>query len=134
MPILGMGRDVPDGALYLRDPESAMPALDSTWSTHTSQRYFDRMTERMAALAAALGGRFEVNPTYLLRRVITVHPLGGCPMGATPNDGVVDPFGEAYGVPGLYVADGSVLPGPVGPNPSLTIAAFADRLSDRLTG
>lgn len=134
LPVLGMGRDVPDGALYLKDPNSALPELDSTWSTHTSQRYFDKMAERMAGLAKALGGHFEVNPTYMLRRVITVHPLGGCPMGADPKDGVVDPMGEVYGVPGLYVADGSVLPGPVGPNPSLTIAAFADRLADHLTG
>ena len=29
-------------------------------------------------------------------------------------------------------ADGSVMPGPVGPNPSLTIAALADRFADRI--
>jgi cholesterol oxidase len=132
LPLLGMGRDVPDGTLYLQDPDAALPGLDSTWSTATSDAYFTRLAERMAALAQALGGRFEVNPTYLLRRVITVHPLGGCPMGDSVNDGVVDPWGQVHGVPGLYVCDGSVLPGPVGPNPSLTIAAFADRMCDRL--
>ena len=42
---------------------------------------------------------------------------------------MVDDHGEAFGHPGLFVADGSVLPGPVGPNPSLTIAALADRFS-----
>jgi cholesterol oxidase len=35
-----------------------------------------------------------------------------------------------FGHPGLYVADGSVMPGPVGPNPSLTIAALADRFAE----
>ena len=32
-----------------------------------------------------------------------------------------------FGHPGLYVLDGALLPGPVGANPSLTIAAVADR-------
>ena len=34
--------------------------------------------------------------------------------------------------PGLYVVDGSVMPGPVGPNPSLTIAAISDRAADHI--
>ena len=39
---------------------------------------------------------------------------------------------EVFGYPGFYIADGSVLPGPVGPNPSLTIAACADRFADHI--
>jgi cholesterol oxidase len=39
-----------------------------------------------------------------------------------------------HGYPGLWVADGSVMPGPVGPNPSFTIAALADRFSDVMLG
>jgi cholesterol oxidase len=42
--------------------------------------------------------------------------------------GVVDGFGRVHDVDGLFIADGSVMPGPIGPNPSLTIAAFAERL------
>jgi cholesterol oxidase len=53
-------------------------------------------------------------------------------MGRDANEGVVDPWGRVHGVPGLYVADGSVMPGPVGPNPSLTIAALADRFADAI--
>src|SRR5690606_9156794 len=37
-----------------------------------------------------------------------------------------------FGFPGLYIADGAAMPGPVGPNPSLTIAAHADRMATRL--
>jgi cholesterol oxidase len=55
-------------------------------------------------------------------------------MGRTPEEGVVDPHGEVFGYPGLTIADGSVMPGPVGPNPSLTIAALADRFADRAAG
>jgi cholesterol oxidase len=64
--------------------------------------------------------------------VITVHPLGGCPMGEHEGEGVVSPFGQVFNYPGLYVADGSVMPGPVGPNPALTIAALADRFADHI--
>jgi cholesterol oxidase len=69
-------------------------------------------------------------PLWLFKRVITVHPLGGCPMGRDRSEGVVDSWGQSFDYPGLYVADGSVMPGPVGPNPSLTIAAFADRVAE----
>ena len=67
---------------------------------------------------------------WLFKRVITVHGLGGCPMGANDQDGVVDVDGEVFHYPGLYVVDGAAMPGPVGPNPSFTIAAFADHVAD----
>jgi cholesterol oxidase len=53
-------------------------------------------------------------------------------MGETADDGVVDPWGRVHGHPGLHVADGSVMPGPVGANPSLTIAALAHRFAGAL--
>jgi cholesterol oxidase len=74
------------------------------------------------------------NPSYAwnFHQVLTAHPLGGCPMAETADEGVVDSYGETFGQPGLYIVDGSVMPGPVGPNPSLTIAAFADRSADHI--
>ena len=60
--------------------------------------------------------------------------MGGCPMGRNEREGVVDPYGEVFGYPGLYVADGSVMPGPVGANPSLTIAANALRVGAAIAG
>jgi cholesterol oxidase len=51
-------------------------------------------------------------------------------MGRHTSEGVCDSYGEVFGFPGLYVADGAAMPGPVGANPSLTIAAFANRLSE----
>jgi cholesterol oxidase len=53
-------------------------------------------------------------------------------MGFNAEDGVVNSYGEVFGYPGLYVVDGSVMPGPVGPNPSLTIAAISDRAADHI--
>ena len=127
LPLLGMGRDIPDGRMYLNKGR-----LDLDWSRDESEEYFKRLRDTSRDVAHALGGKFADNPIWFLRRVITVHPLGGSPMGRTPDEGVVDPYGNVFGYPGLHIADGSVMPGPVGPNPSFTIAALADRFADRM--
>jgi cholesterol oxidase len=45
----------------------------------------------------------------------------------------VDPVtGQVHNYPGLHVADGSVMPGTVGANPSFTIAALANRFADAI--
>ena len=120
-----MGRDVPDGRLYLEDG-----FLENTWSMDTSQAYYDSVKASMEQLADSLDARFRDEPLWYFKRVITVHPVGGCPMGRSAADGVVDSYGQVFGHPGLSIADGSVMPGPVGPNPSLTIAACADRAAE----
>ena len=51
-------------------------------------------------------------------------------MGRTVAEGVVDARGEAFGHPGLHVTCGAAMPGPVGPNPSLTIAAWAGHVAE----
>jgi cholesterol oxidase len=128
LPLLGMGRDVPDGRMSLVDER-----LELDWSkSGASKAYFDRAQQAMRQIADELGGQFRDNPIWWLNKVVTVHPLGGCPMGRNEREGVVDPWGRAFGVPGLHIADGSVMPGPVGPNPSLTIAALADRFADAI--
>jgi cholesterol oxidase len=127
MPMLGMGRDIPSGTMELTDTGD----LDVTWALDDSKAYFDRVRTVMGDLADAVGGRFTDDPIWYIGRSITVHPLGGCPMGRSKDEGVVDAkTGEVFGFPGLHVVDGSVMPGPVGANPSLTIAAVADRFAD----
>lgn len=122
MPLLGMGRDTPDGVMKLDRDHLAID-----WTTKTSQAYFDDVEAVMRRLARATGGRLRLNPLSMLRRVITVHPLGGCPMGRHPGEGVVDSFGQVFDCDRLSVVDGSILPGPTGANPALTIAALAER-------
>ncbi|MBV9845409.1 MAG: hypothetical protein JOZ47_10095 [Kutzneria sp.] len=123
LPLLGMGRDTPDGVMRLRNGE-----LDVSWTTSTSEAYFERVRATMRAVARELDGEYSDSPTWLRRRTVVAHPLGGAPVGAHRGEGVCDPYGEVFGHPGLYVADGAAMPGPVGANPSLTIAAMADRL------
>jgi cholesterol oxidase len=59
----------------------------------------------------------------------TAHVLGGCPMGRSAQDGVIDTHHEVHGCPGLFVVDGASIPGNIGVNPSLTIAAMAERFA-----
>jgi cholesterol oxidase len=56
----------------------------------------------------------------------TAHLIGGCPMGLSAEEGVVDPYCRVHNYPGLYVIDGTVLPANPGINPSLTITALAE--------
>ncbi|MGW9413292.1 GMC oxidoreductase [Arthrobacter cupressi] len=127
LPLLGMGRDVPDGVLSLQDGRLAVD-----WTLATSTGYFGRVRKTMADIAGELGGDFVDNPLWWAKRVITVHPIGGAPAGRNPAEGVVDSYGEVFGYPGMFVVDGAAMPGPVGANPSLTIAAFAERACRRL--
>jgi cholesterol oxidase len=58
---------------------------------------------------------------------LTAHILGGCPIGADPEHGVVDAYQRVYGHPGLHVLDGAAVSANLGVNPSLTITAQAER-------
>ncbi|GIJ23083.1 FAD-dependent oxidoreductase [Micromonospora lutea] len=58
---------------------------------------------------------------------VTAHLLGGAVIGASPDDGVIDPYHRVYGHPGLHVVDGAAVSANLGVNPSLTITAQAER-------
>ncbi len=57
----------------------------------------------------------------------TAHYIGGCVIGTSPEQGVVDPYQRVFGYPGLHIADGSAITANLGVNPSLTITAQAER-------
>ncbi|HLL69316.1 MAG TPA: GMC family oxidoreductase [Micromonosporaceae bacterium] len=127
LPLLGVGRDVPDGVMRLRDGD-----LDVSWTSRTSATYLDRVRETMKQLAESLDAEHIDNAVGFFRRIVTVHPVGGAPMGRDETEGVCDSYGEVFNHGGLYIADGSALPGPVGANPALTIAAHADRMATHI--
>jgi choline dehydrogenase-like flavoprotein len=60
------------------------------------------------------------------------HLVGGCRMGASPQDSVVDRDHRVWGTTNVFVADGSVMPTQGSANPALTIMALAARLAERL--
>jgi cholesterol oxidase len=85
-----------------------------------------------ADLAARMARRLDAVPGALVTETLlgtptTAHVLGGACMGATPEEGVVDARHRVHGYPGLYVVDGSAVSANPGVNPSLTIAALAER-------
>jgi cholesterol oxidase len=52
--------------------------------------------------------------------------MGGVPIGRGPQNGVISESGEVFGYQGLRVLDGSIIPGNLGVNPSLTITALSE--------
>ena len=81
-----------------------------------------------ATLAKIIGG----TPLNIIMESVgnlsfTAHILGGCHMGSSPADGVIDTNHQVFNCPGIYVADGAAISANVGVNPSLTITAMAER-------
>ena len=64
--------------------------------------------------------------------LFTVHLMGTARMSDNPARGVVDSYGAFHDVPGLFVADASIFPGPIGVNPMETILALVTRNAQRL--
>jgi len=62
----------------------------------------------------------------------TAHILGGCPMGKTKEEGVVDENFKVHGYPDFYILDGSIMPCNLGVNPSLTITALSEYAMDKI--
>jgi len=79
------------------------------------------------ALAEEIGGTPGGSVTEAFDTPVTAHILGGATIGATPSDGVIDAYHRVYGHPGLHVVDGAAVTANLGVNPSLTIAAQAER-------
>lgn len=133
---LGVGADAADGEMRLGRARLApwRRELRLRWDARRSRPVIEAILSMHRQLTEATGGRVRV-PLYwsMLRHLATVHPLGGCPVGRDATDAVVDHRGEVFGHPGLFVADGAIVPVAIGRNPSMTIAALAERTASLLT-
>jgi cholesterol oxidase len=90
----------------------------------TSIPIANEAVRRMATLIGGVPGGSIGEP---FQRPLTAHFIGGCTIGATPADGVIDPWHRAFGHPGLHIVDGSAISANLGVNPALTITAQAER-------
>ncbi|MFJ2896282.1 GMC family oxidoreductase N-terminal domain-containing protein [Streptomyces sp. NPDC087218] len=84
-------------------------------------------TRGASLLAEEINGFAGSNVGELMGTPLTAHFLGGCPIGVTAEDGVIDPYHRLHGHPGISVVDGAAVSANLGVNPSLTITAQAER-------
>jgi len=98
-----------------------------------SPAYIQVANEIAKRMAQKIGGDpLNMWSEVLLDAPTTAHILGGCVMGSSPDNGVVDLKGEMFNYPNLYVADGSVVPVNLGVNPSLTITAISEYIMSQI--
>jgi choline dehydrogenase-like flavoprotein len=96
-------------------------------SEATTARW-NRARTVLRAIVEGAGGRFLDLAHELPVRNQTAHPLGTARMAEEgAAEGVVSPDLDVHGYPGLRIVDGSVIPSALAVNPSLTIAAVAER-------
>ncbi|MEX0874152.1 MAG: GMC family oxidoreductase N-terminal domain-containing protein [Actinomycetota bacterium] len=112
------------------------------WRGVEDAPFVTRDNEAVRRATEEVRGTFLPNPTWTSpvgNMLLTVQPLGGCDMGDHAEHGVVNHKGQVFAGSdgtdvhkGLYVADGAVVPTPIGANPSLTISALAERICEHL--
>jgi cholesterol oxidase len=154
-----MGRGEKPGILKLKPEWKDMEnkndpgeKLFIEWPAQENNKVFMDILDGMKKLAGKIekGGEERVfTPLWRFDEpgsssTVVLHPLGGCTMGDTIENGVVDSFCRVFWndgssnktriYPDLYVIDGSVFPETVGVNPSLTIAAIAFRAAEMIAG
>ncbi len=140
MLFLVIGFDNAAGRIVLEttpgEPEGKLKVI---WPEAGNQPLYEKLNEEIRLQAVAHGASFISNPlwsAFNLRRLMTAHPLGGCPIGADASLGAVDEFGRVFspngGVhDGLFVADGSLMGFSIGVNPFLTVSALAEKIVER---
>jgi len=135
-----MGEDEPTGRFSLDDDD-----LDLTWEKKPGeQKVFADIEQLLQEFSEAMGGRYVPAPGWKGfgdKKLTVTHPLGGCRIGATAGDGVVDDHGRVFDAskpadsaaiyPDLLVVDASVIPGAVVAHPTMTIVAQAIKTMDK---
>jgi choline dehydrogenase-like flavoprotein/pimeloyl-ACP methyl ester carboxylesterase len=158
--LVAMGDDGAAGALELverREADAGDGAIRIRWPGLRDAELFGAQIKQLQALVAASGAGGQVLPNPLWQLLpasmqflfddrrgppLTVHPLGGCPMGDNADAGVVNHLGQVFDVAAdplgerpfgnLAVLDGSIVRSALGINPALTISALALRAVESL--
>ena len=162
MCIAAMGRDAADGKFTLGGANETVLRVERT---DRKKFHDDPIYDEIRKTLRELSGRLRdkeskkeskkefINPFFELNKgglnvlaspVALSHPLGGCRMAKSPDEGVVDEFGRVFNADkkkrgddrpfyeGLYIADAAIIPTALGVNPSLTISALALRVADKI--
>jgi len=147
-----MGVDGSNGKLTINQKGNDIVGnLNLEWNPNEDKKYFEEILEGVKLLADKVeknGSKNVYSPTWNEKEpdrsnLILLHPLGGCSIGETIDDGVVNAYGQVFRddstdkkslYPNFYVIDGSIIPSAVGVNPSLAIAAISFRCIKHLLG
>lgn len=129
---------------------TVMQYVDNQLQLKLRRRWFSPWKK---SLDTVVGGAAEASPAYIAianqtaksyakanngeaqsivmesvgNKALTAHILGGCPIGATAQEGVIDKDHRVFGYPNMFITDASAIPANIGVNPSLTITAMAER-------
>ncbi|GAB4232358.1 MAG: hypothetical protein Kow0032_15030 [Methyloligellaceae bacterium] len=128
-----VSHDEAKGRIVLEDDR-----IDIDWPGVGEQEVYARVDRVMEAAVQARGAKYVKNPlpsALMGDKPVTAHPLGGCGMGRSADEGVVNHKGQVFDTgaegdavhEGLYVCDGSIMPRSIGVNPLLTITALTER-------
>ena len=136
-----MGEDEPTGRFSLDDDDE----LDLKWDNKPGdQKVFADIEQLLIDFSSAMGGEYVPAPGWKGffgdKKLTITHPLGGCRIGPSAADGVVDEHGQVFDggqpadsaavYPDLLLVDASVLPGAVVAHPTMTIVAQAIKTMD----
>jgi choline dehydrogenase-like flavoprotein len=121
------GTPPPTGAFVRIDSAAALSTLSykPTPQTRDAWRSSDAAIKRIIetdGVGKHLGWTATPN-------ALTAHPLSSCRIGDDPSTSALTPHHELRGHPGVFVTDGSSVPTSLCVNPSVTIAALAERAS-----
>jgi len=156
MCVVGMGREQSIGRFRLGGPGETALRLERTdgkpFHLDPIYKQIQASLDRLAPIIRDTDDSTSefINPfltntagAFDATAIAVSHPLGGCVMGRSAADGVVDQFGRVFDksktgqrafYENLYIADASIIPTALGVNPSLTISALALRIVDRIIG
>jgi choline dehydrogenase-like flavoprotein len=114
--------------------------IDVGWKEPIAQQaLWNDIETLLREFSSAMGGKYIALPGWQgvlgKKKLVITHPLGGCPIGKTHEDGVITEFGEVFDGSqpantkavhkGLFVVDGAAIPGALAANPTFTICAQA---------
>lgn len=106
-----------------RNSLSAVQKVDDT----QLEVFFPSAHRVARSFARKVGGQPGNALTEILTGApMTAHIMSGAAIGTSSADGVVNEAGEAFGYHNLRILDGSIIPGNLGVNPSLTITALTE--------
>jgi cholesterol oxidase len=155
----GMGRGEKPGVIKLKPRWKELETTNDpgekifvNWPAADNNQVLKATVDGMKKLAGEMdagGAKRVYTPFWNFRdpkgsTAVILHPLGGCPMGASMDEGAVNSYGQVFWndgspdkvkvYPDMFVVDGSVLPESPGVNPTMLIAAFAFRTAEKIVG